>query len=68
MYKSSTDKNINKLVNMYLKLGWRIRKSKKHDVLIAPNQRRLAIPASPSDKRRAYLNFSHDVRRILSTS
>ncbi|WP_445772139.1 hypothetical protein [Rheinheimera sp.] len=64
MKKYSNDKNINTLVHRLLKQNrWQIRQG-RHPVLIAPTGRRLAVPGTPSD-RRAFLNFKHDVRRLL---
>lgn len=64
MSKFSNDKNINIYVKQLVKQGWQIRKGKKHDVLIAPNNRRHAIPSTPSDYR-AFLNFMRDIRSLI---
>ncbi|MCS4533304.1 phosphoribosylglycinamide formyltransferase [Neisseria montereyensis] len=64
MYKFSNNKTINYMVRQLLKQGWHVRKGKKHDVLIAPNNRRCAIPGSPSDYR-AILNFNRDIKNLL---
>lgn len=66
MYKFSNNKQINLCVQKLLKQGWRVRIGRKHDILIAPNNRRVAIPNSPSDYR-AYLNFSKDIRNLIGT-
>ncbi|OAQ15402.1 hypothetical protein F480_02355 [Bibersteinia trehalosi Y31] len=63
MKKFSTDKLINELVHQCLKNGWRWRSGKKHDILIAPNNRRMAIPSSPSDMRARH-NFQRDIRAL----
>ncbi len=49
MKKYSNDSLINSIVISKLKAGWKIRKGKKHNILIAPNSGRLAIPSTPSD-------------------
>lgn len=67
MYKFSSNKEINLFVKNLLKQGWQVRKGKKHDVLIAPNNRRFAIPSSPSDCR-ASLNFFRDVHNLVGNS
>lgn len=60
----STDRKINSLVCRLLNMGnWSVRKGKKHSILIAPNNRRIAIPSTPSDYK-AFLNFSHDVKLL----
>ncbi len=46
MKKYSNDSLINSIVISKLKAGWKIRKGKKHNILIAPNSRRLAIPST----------------------
>jgi len=61
--KFSNNSQIDKLINCNLKSGWYYRKGKKHHVLIAPNNHRVAIPSSPSC-RCALQNFVHNLRRI----
>lgn len=61
--KFSNNSQIDKLVDNKLESGWCYRKGKKHHVLIAPNNRRVAIPSSPSC-RCAFQNFLHNLRRI----
>lgn len=63
MRKFSSNKEINKLVKILLKKGWQCRSGKKHDILIAPNNRRCSIPSSPSDYRAAQ-NFYQDINRL----
>ena len=55
---------LNKYVNSLLSLGFKTKKGKKHNRFIGPNNRRLAIPSTPSDYR-AFQNFIHDVKRYL---
>lgn len=64
MYKFSNNRDINTFVKCLQKQGWLIRQGKKHDVLIAPNNRRHAIPSTPSD-RRACANFIRDIRQLM---
>lgn len=63
--KYSNCKEINDLVLRKLKQGWRVRRGRKHDCLIAPNNRRIAIPNSPSDWR-ALRNFRNDVAGLYA--
>lgn len=56
--------HLNRYVNDLLSLGFKIRKGKKHNILIGLNNRRLAIPSTPSDYR-AFQNFIHEVKRYL---
>ncbi len=63
MRKFSSNKEINKFVRNLLKKGWRYRSGKKHDILIAPNNRRCPIPSSPSDYR-ALQNFYQDINHL----
>lgn len=65
MKKYSNDSMINSIVNSSLKAGWKIRKGKKHNVLIAPNYRRLAIPSTPSDIN-AYKNFRSKLNHLIT--
>lgn len=64
MRKFSLNKEINKLVKILLKKSWQYRSGRKHDILIAPNNRRCSIPSSPSDYR-ATQNFYQDVDRLF---
>jgi hypothetical protein len=59
----SNNSKINAMVHDKLKLGWNYRKGKKHRILIAPNNRRVAIPSSPSC-RNSFDAFLRDVRRV----
>lgn len=61
--KYSNDSAINQLVLEKLRGGWTYRKSRKHHVLISPQNRRIAIPSSPSD-RRSFLNFARRVQKL----
>ena len=49
MHKYSTNSKIDKLVKTKIKEGWKVKFGKKHPALIAPNNRRIAIPITPSD-------------------
>ena len=66
MVRFSNDKKINEIVKDCLKKGWTYRRGKKHDVLIAPNNRRMAIPGTPGDGR-AFKNFARDVLAIVES-
>lgn len=63
MQKFSSNKDINKLVHVLIKQGWRVKHGKKHHHIIHPNGRKHAIPCTPSDQR-AFINFSHDMMRL----
>lgn len=63
MIRFSKEPRINKLVIQKIKLGWSWRKGKKHHILIAPNNRKIPIPSTPSDYR-AYFNFIKDIRLL----
>lgn len=65
MKRYSNDSIINSIVKSSLKAGWKIRKGKKHNVLIAPNSRRLAIPSTPSDIN-AYKNFRSKLNHLIA--
>lgn len=65
MQRFSKDSKINKLVLSLLKIGWQLRKGKKHYILISPNNGRIAIPSTPSDCR-AFLNFSRDINHLTN--
>ncbi|TRC13220.1 phosphoribosylglycinamide formyltransferase [Mannheimia haemolytica] len=65
MKKYSNDSLINSIVISKLKAGWKIRKGKKHNILIAPNSRRLAIPSTPSDIN-AYKNFRSKLNHLIA--
>ena len=56
--------HLKKYINSILRQGFKTKKGKKHNILIGPNNRRLAIPSTPSDYR-AFQNFIHDVKRYL---
>ena len=64
MKKYSSDKDINKLVGSLCKIGWQFINRKKHGALITPHGKKLTVPSSPSD-RRAFKNFSTDIRTII---
>ncbi|MDO5070560.1 MAG: phosphoribosylglycinamide formyltransferase [Neisseria zoodegmatis] len=63
MKKFSTNAKINNLVVSLLGLGWKVKKRKKHNILIAPNNRRVAIPSTPSDCR-AFWSFSCQIKSL----
>ncbi|TCN83369.1 hypothetical protein EDC91_11575 [Shewanella fodinae] len=64
MKKYSNCKEINLLVIEIIRSDeWNVRKG-KHYVLITPCGARLAVPSTPSDRRRAYQNFRKDLRRL----
>lgn len=65
MSRFSKDSKINNLVIKKIQSGWEYKKGKKHDSLIAPNNRRIAIPCTPSDYR-ASRNFARDVKKLAS--
>lgn len=65
MKKFSTNPQINIAVLRLLSNGWRLDKRKKHSVLIAPNNRRIAIPSTPSDYN-AFYAFRQQVRKMCS--
>ena len=65
MKKFSSDKDINKLVMKLCKLGCKFIHRKKHGALLTPSGRKITVPCSPSD-RRAFKDFSSDIRSILS--
>ena len=61
----SKDKDINAYVKRLLKhKSFRIISGKKHDQLCIFEQRKLAIPSTPS-KQRSYIEFKNTVKRIL---
>jgi len=61
--KYSRDRRIDDKVKLLVKDGWEVINTGKHPKLVAPNGRRLTVPATPSDHRAA-LNFLADVKRI----
>lgn len=63
MTRWSTDSRINSLVKQKLQHGWKVRKGKKHDVLIAPNNRRIAIPSSPNDCK-SFFSFNRYLKYL----
>lgn len=65
MKKYSKDSIINSIVKSKLNAGWKIRKGKKHDILIAPNSRKLVIPSTPGDKK-AHKNFSSKLNHLIA--
>lgn len=60
----SKDPKIQALVEEKVKAGWQVRSGKKHDVLVAPNNRTLGIASTPSDRRNAHKNFATDLKKI----
>jgi hypothetical protein len=63
--KYSTNKDINVIVRNLIRQGWSFSWGAKHGRLRHPlGQLMLTVPKTPSDKR-ALLNFSRDVKRIL---
>lgn len=61
----SKDKDINAYVKRLLKHdSFRIIIGKKHDQLCILEQRKIAIPSTPS-KQRSYVEFKNNVKRIL---
>ena len=62
MRKYSSNKDIQKLVNILIKQKWQYQRCKKHGSLLSPKGIRITIPGSPSD-RRAYRNFLKDTQR-----
>jgi len=61
----SKDKDINAYIKRLLKhKSFRIISGKKHDQLCIFEQRKLAIPSTPS-KQRSYIEFKNTVKRIL---
>lgn len=61
----SKDKDINAYVKRLLKHdSFRIITGKKHDQLCILEQRKIAIPSTPS-KQRSYVEFKNNVKRIL---
>ncbi|EET45375.1 hypothetical protein NEISICOT_01002 [Neisseria sicca ATCC 29256] len=64
MNKFSTDTKIDKLVKTKIKEGWKVKFGKKHPALIAPNNRRIAIPITPSDCK-AFYSFRLQVKQLM---
>lgn len=61
----SKDKDLNEYVKQLLKhKSFRIISGKKHDQLCILEQRKIAIPSTPS-KQRSYIEFKNNVKRIL---
>lgn len=61
----SKDKDINGYVKRLIKHdSFRIITGKKHDQLCILEQRKIAIPSTPS-KQRSYVEFKNNVKRIL---
>jgi hypothetical protein len=65
MRRYSNDKDINQEVRMLIKSGWKIKNGSKHARVISPTGYHLTVPSTPSD-RRAWLNFSRDIRHIIN--
>lgn len=63
MRRYSNDKDINQEVRILIKSGWKVKNGSKHARVISPAGQHLTIPSTPSD-RRAWLNFSRDIRQI----
>ena len=63
MRRYSNDKNINQEVRMLIKSGWKVKSGSKHAKVISPAGYYLTVPSTPRD-RRAWLNFSRDIRQI----
>lgn len=51
------------MVFKLLRNGWRVEKRKKHPILIAPNNRRIAIPSTPSDGN-AFYSLKRQIKRL----
>lgn len=64
MRRFSKDNKIHHIANNLVRMGWCVRKGKKHLSIISPNGHRLTIPSTPSDCR-AWLNFRRDVRKAI---
>ena len=59
-------KEINTLIKKLVREGWKYYRGSKHGKLLDPtSRRRLTVPISPSDCR-AYMNFKHDVQRVIT--
>ena len=67
MKKFSTNSQINSLIHLLLKRGWKVQNRKKHAILVAPNNRKIAIPSTPSDYRASY-NFSRQTKHLLGVT
>ncbi|KGQ56604.1 phosphoribosylglycinamide formyltransferase [Gallibacterium anatis str. Avicor] len=65
MKRYSKNSSINDIVKSKLREGWKIKKGKKHNILIAPNSRKLAIPNTPSDIR-AGKNFRSQLDFLIN--
>jgi hypothetical protein len=63
MKRYSACKDINKLVNGLVSLGWSFRSGKKHGVISSPAGGRVTIPSTPSDRRAVY-NLQRNIRHI----
>lgn len=64
MNRFSTDTKRDKLVKTKIKEGWKVKFGKKHPALIAPNNRRIAIPITPSDCK-AFYSFRLQVKQLM---
>lgn len=63
MQRISKDPQINRLVYSLLRKNWRIEYRKKHPILIAPNNRKIAVPSTPSDCK-AFYSFARQVKYL----
>ncbi|MFS6937556.1 phosphoribosylglycinamide formyltransferase [Neisseria animaloris] len=64
MKKFSTNSEINFFIHSLLKRGWKIQNRKKHNILVAPNNRRIAIPSTPSDYKAIY-SFTTQIKYLF---
>lgn len=63
--KYCATKEIDHFIKNLIKEGWSFRWGGKHGRLSSPNGKtKLSVPCTPSD-RRAFLNFTRDVRRAI---
>ena len=61
----SKDKHIAALVRQLVHAGWRYHTGGRHGKLVSPVGRQVVVPSTPSDHR-AFQNFKHDVRKLLT--
>jgi len=64
MKKFSTNSKINSFIHSLLNRGWKIQNRKKHNILVAPNNRRIAIPSTPSDCK-AIHSFTKQIKYLF---
>lgn len=65
MGKSTTNKDMAKVVANLQRQGWTIKKGGKHDKLVSPDGRSsIPISRTPSDHRSA-ANLAHQAQRIM---